>query len=90
MPSQVNLVDEMGGLNAAINTAIEAARLTSQPEITEFPNKQAPGAIFGEALQGSSTAQAIYKKGLGSTLQQTASEQIEYWNQFNDPKTPTS
>jgi len=82
---KLGLVDELGGLDAAIAHAAEAAGLAKDYAVVEFPRSQTfaeyLGALFNE-IRPAQTKQS----GLVSQVLGRVEEQAKALGQFNDPR----
>jgi protease IV len=76
------LVDEMGGLNAAIADAAKRAKL-SQYAIVEYPQPKEFLEALAESLNRRS--EPLGDTGLAGRVMREARTQLEFLNHFNDP-----
>jgi protease-4 len=83
---KLGLVDELGGLNAAIAHAAEKAGLASGFQVQEYPREKGFEELIAEALEGMRPTSSKAKGGaLDNILEQFRSE-LRVLNQFNDPR----
>ncbi|MDP2138856.1 MAG: signal peptide peptidase SppA [Candidatus Didemnitutus sp.] len=80
----LGLVDELGGLSAAINYAAEKAELGNNFRVVEYPRKKLFAEALTEAIEGKRREQAL-SGPLGLMVRETT-EQLSVLNQFNDPR----
>ncbi|MBA4136491.1 MAG: signal peptide peptidase SppA [Opitutus sp.] len=81
---KLGLVDELGGLSAAVSYAAQKANLGDKFRVVELPRKKMFAETFSEALEGKKREQAV-SGPVGLFLQQAA-QQIRTLGEFNDPK----
>jgi protease IV len=81
---KLGLVDEIGGLSAAVRFAAEQANLGERFRVVEVPRKKQFAEALNEALEGKRREQAV--GGPFGALLQQAHGQLSTLNQFNDPK----
>jgi protease-4 len=83
---KLGLVDELGGLDAAIAFAAQKAGLAPGFEVLEFPRKKDFNDLIAEALEGIKPASSRAAPGaLGQIVEQFQAE-LRVLNQFNDPR----
>jgi protease-4 len=82
---KIGLVDEIGGLDAAINFAAQKAGLAPGYTVTEFPRKKALGELIAEALEGIKPGNTRAAGAL-SRMKSHVEAQIRALDQFNDPR----
>ena len=82
---KLGLVDELGGLDAAVAHAAKTAGLGTDYKLTEFPQSQTFGEMLTAWLEDARPAQAK-QGGLVSQVMATVEEQAKTLGQFNDPK----
>ncbi len=80
----LGLVDELGGLSAAISYAAEKAQLGDNFRVIEFPRKKLFAEALTEAFEGKRREQTL-SGPLGVMVRETT-EQLSALNQFNDPR----
>lgn len=81
----LGLVDELGGLDAAITHAAEAAGLDRDYSLVEFPQPQTFAERLGAWLGNVSPAQTS-QRGLVKQVVGTLEQQAKTLEQFNDPR----
>ena len=83
---KLGLVDEVGGLEAAIRFAAEQADLKDGYTVMEFPKKKGIGELFAEAMEGIKPSSSRASAGaIAEVIAQFESE-LRTLNQFNDPR----
>ncbi len=82
---KLGLVDELGGLDAAIAHAAEAAGLAKDYAVVEFPRSQTFAEYLGALFNEIRPAQAK-QSGLVSQVLGRVEEQAKALGQFNDPR----
>ena len=82
---KLGLVDEMGGLDAAIKYAAGKAGLGEKFRVAEYPRKKQFAEMFAEAFDKTHREYSGNVGPLGSLLRQTASE-LKTLRQLNDPQ----
>ncbi|ATC66233.1 signal peptide peptidase SppA [Nibricoccus aquaticus] len=82
---KLGLVDELGGMDAAIAFAAEKAGLAPGFTVVEFPKKKGFEELIAEALEGIKPASSRASGMLGKVVEQFESE-LRVMNQFNDPR----
>ena len=82
---KLGLVDELGGLDAAVAHAAKTAGLGTDYKLTEFPQSQTFGEMLTAWLEDARPAQAK-QGGLVSQVMATVEAQAKTLGQFNDPK----
>lgn len=88
---KLGLVDEIGGLDAAILCAVEKAGLGANYRVREFPRKKELSELisqmFGEIVPDQADSRlAPGAKGTVDQMLARFREEAEVLNQFNDPK----
>lgn len=81
----LGLVDELGGLDAAVAHAAEAAGLTDDYVVTEFPRSQTFAEYFTALFNAMRPAQTR-QGGLVADVLGRVEEQAKVLGQFNDPR----
>lgn len=81
---KLGLVDELGGLSAAVKYAAQKANLGEKFRVVELPRKKQFAETLSEALEGRKREQAV-QGPIGVLLRQAAT-QWQTLTQFNDPK----
>jgi protease-4 len=81
---KLKLVDETGGLGAAVKFAATKAELGEDFRVTEYPRKKQFAEQFKESLEGRKREQA-FSGPLGGLIRAMAAE-LEALNRLNDPK----
>ncbi|MFA6961838.1 MAG: signal peptide peptidase SppA [Opitutaceae bacterium] len=82
---KLGLVDELGGLDAAIAHAVEAAGLRNDYELVEFPQSQTFAEMLAAWLENSHSPETK-QRGLVSQVINQVQEQAKTLGQFNDPR----
>jgi protease-4 len=82
---KLGLVDELGGLDAAIAYAAKAASVDNDYELTEFPLPQTFAEMVQAWLENSRPVEASHR-GLVSQVMETVKTQGKALGQFNDPR----
>ncbi|MBD2301658.1 MULTISPECIES: signal peptide peptidase SppA [Nostocales] len=89
---QIGLVDEIGGLNAAVKYAAEKANLGNNWQLKEYPKENSLNEIlFGKAVEEASTALKIQgQQQIKATNPLTAEfqklqQELEIFQSMNDP-----
>lgn len=82
---KLGLVDELGGMDAAIAYAAQKAGLAPGFKVVEFPKKKELGELIADALEGIKPASSRTSGALGKIVEQFESE-LRVLNQFNDPR----
>lgn len=80
---KLGLVDELGGLSAAIKFAADKARLGANFRVTEYPRPKQFAEAFAEALEGRRREQA-FAGPVGLVLDEATTE-LKTLSKFNDP-----
>ncbi|GAB5562033.1 MAG: signal peptide peptidase SppA [Synoicihabitans sp.] len=80
---EMGLIDEMGGLSAAVAYAAEEADLKNNFRLTEFPRKRELADVITEALEGMQTRAT--GSGIGAQIAQQLQKVSEELDQFDDP-----
>ncbi|HEU5079904.1 MAG TPA: signal peptide peptidase SppA [Opitutaceae bacterium] len=80
---KLGLVDELGGLDAAIRYAAKEGGLSDRYRIVEYPRKLELADIINEAMQGPQHP-ASARGGLVDKLTTDVKQQARYLEQFND------
>jgi protease-4 len=82
---KLGLVDEIGGMDAAIAFAAQKAGLGKGFKVVEFPKKKELGEMIADALEGIKPASSRATGAVGQIVEQFQSE-LRVLNQFNDPR----
>jgi protease IV len=82
---KLGLVDEIGGLDAAIAFAAKKADLASGYSVSEFPRKKDLGELIAEMLNMENPGDARGSGALDQVVAQFRKE-LRTLNQFNDPR----
>lgn len=82
---KLGLVDELGGLDAAIAHAVEAAGLAKDYQIVEFPRTQTFAEMLASWAENVRPPQAK-QSGLVSQVLAQVEEQAKTLREFNDPR----
>ncbi len=80
----LGLVDEIGGLDAAIKFAAQKAGLGEKYSLVEFPAKKDFHEMIAEALEGMKPSSS--RAGAISNLVETVRTELSTLEQFNDPQ----
>jgi protease-4 len=81
---KLHLIDEVGGLAAAVKYAADKAGLGSDFRVAEYPRKKQFAEAFAEAIEGK--RRELTSSGpVGSFLRQ-ATVELQSLNKFNDPR----
>lgn len=83
------LVDEIGGLDAAIARAAELAEIQGTPDLYEFPGTRPLGDVLAEIMRGGTypeTSLGRLGRGPASGLVRQAGEHVRMLDRFNDPR----
>ncbi|MCC5634843.1 signal peptide peptidase SppA [Nostoc sp. CHAB 5844] len=89
---QIGLVDEIGGLNAAVQYAAKQAELGNDWQLKEYPRESSLGeSLFGGAVEDVSTVLGIKGKQIKTTAPLTAEfrklqQELGAFQSMNDPK----
>ncbi len=81
---KLGLVDEMGGLAAAIKYAVEKAKLGENFKVTEYPRPKQFAEQFTEAFEGRRREQSF--GGPVGLLINEATDELKTLSKFNDPR----
>jgi protease IV len=81
---KLGLVDELGGLSAAIKYAAAKARLGDDFRVAEYPRKKQFADALSEALEGRRHDQS-FSGPLGTFLRE-ATAQVQSLSKYNDPR----
>lgn len=81
---KLGLVDELGGLAAAVKFAAAQAKLGESPRIAEYPQKKPFAEAFKDAIEGRRREQT-FGGPLGDLLRQATAE-VRGLVKFNDPR----
>jgi len=81
---KLGLVDELGGLSAAISYAAKEAKLSDNFRIVELPRAKPFGEMLNEALAGKRHEQA--SSSAIELLVQRTRQQLETLTRYNDPR----
>lgn len=81
---KLGLVDELGGLSAAVKYAAEKAGLGENFRVAEYPRKKQLAEVLADAFEGHRREQAIGGQ-VGVFLQDAAAE-FKSLGRFNDPR----
>jgi protease-4 len=81
---QIGLVDELGGINSAIQAVVKRANLGDDWKIVEYPKRQSWEERLLERLAGNTTFSKT--PDLFSQQLQSLQKQLEVIELFNDPK----
>lgn len=82
---KLGLVDELGGLDAAISHAVEAAGLNKDYQVVEFPQTQTFAEMIASWAENVHPPQAK-QSGLVSQVLELVGEQARTLREFNDPR----
>ncbi len=82
---KLGLVDELGGLSAAVKYAAGEAKLGDNFRVAEYPRRKQFAEAFASALEGRRDDQAAASGPVGMLMRQAAGE-IKALNHFNDPQ----
>ncbi len=81
---KLGLVDEMGGLAAAVKYAAQKAKLGDDFQVAEYPKKQQFAEAFAEAFAGRRREQS-FAGPLGAFVREAAAD-LQSLGKFNDPR----
>jgi protease-4 len=81
---KLGLVDELGGLDAAVKYAAAQVKLGDNFRVSEYPRAKQFAEAFTEALEGRHREQSF--SGPAGVLVREASEQLKVLNTLNDPQ----
>jgi protease-4 len=81
---KLGLVDELGGLDAAIHYAAAQAKLGDSFRVAEYPRGRQFAEAFAEAMEGYRREQAFV--GPAGVLVREATEELKVLNRLNDPQ----
>jgi protease-4 len=81
---KVGLVDELGGLQRAIEVAASEAKLGTNYSVVEFPEKKGLAERLAEALRGGSPP--VARTDLAAQVAQKAMREWQWLSNFNDPQ----
>lgn len=83
---KLGLVDEIGGLDAAILFAAEKAGLAPGFSVVEFPKKKGFEELLAEMLEGMTPSGARASSGVLEKVVEQVRNELAVLNQFNDPR----
>ncbi|MGC4072962.1 MAG: signal peptide peptidase SppA [Nibricoccus sp.] len=83
---KLGLVDELGGMDAAIAYAAQKAGLAPGFKVVEFPKKKDLGELIAEALGGIKPASSRASTGPVQKVIGQFESELRLMNQFNDPR----
>ena len=81
---ELGLVDELGGLDAAVKYAAAQAKLGDGFRVSEYPRGKQFAEAFTEALEGHRRDQSF--AGPAGVLVREATEELKVLNRLNDPQ----
>jgi protease-4 len=81
---KLGLVDEMGGLSAAIKYAAKKVNLGDDFRVVEYPRKKQFSEALSEAFEGRRREQSF--NGPFGLFLREASTQVQSFSKFNDPR----
>jgi protease-4 len=81
---KLGLVDELGGLSAAIKYAAQKAKLADDFRVAEYPRKKQFAEAFAEAFEGRRREKS-FAGPLGVFLRE-ATDELQTLGKFNDPR----
>lgn len=81
---KLGLVDELGGLDAALQFAAKEGRLGANYRVMEFPRKKELGEAIAEWLERDRPEMGA-GDGLGGEIAKRIRAQMKTWQSFNDP-----
>jgi protease-4 len=81
---KLGLVDEIGGLDAALKHAAERAGLGDNFRVAEYPRAKQFAEAFAEALEGRRREKSL--SGPVGLLLNEAIQELEMLSRFNDPQ----
>ncbi len=81
---KIGLVDELGGLQKAIDVAAQDAKLGDNYSVVEFPEPKSLAEQLAESLQGNE--QPLAKTGFAGRVMQIMAQQWSWLSGFNDPQ----
>ena len=82
---KLGLVDEIGGLDAAIRCAAQKAGLGENPTVSEYPRKKDLAEAIAELLQKSSPLD-LREQGLAGQVASRFARELATLRAFNDPR----
>ena len=83
---KLGLVDEVGGLDAALRYAADKAGLGNRPQIVEFPRKKELAEVIVEMLGQMPDARAKTRSGVSTQVLQQFAREWRTLESFNDPR----
>ncbi len=81
---RLGLIDEFGGLEAAIDFAAEKAKLGKDYRLQEFPGKREFGEVLKELFEDS--GEYLSKGGVTGKVARRVKTEVHALEQFNDPR----
>lgn len=81
---KLGLVDELGGLAAAVKFAADKAKLGAQVKISEYPAKKPIAEAFVDAFEGRRREQTL--SGPFGVFLREATAEVQSLEKFNDPR----
>ena len=82
----LGLVDELGGLDAALRHAAHRVGLGSKPRLEEFPRKKDFSEVLSEMLDQLPTSRLPVRHGLASRLSDRVEQELKTVESLNDPR----
>jgi protease-4 len=82
---KLGLVDELGGLSAAIKYAADKAKLGADFRVAEYPRKKQFAEALAEAFEGRRREQSAFGGPIGVFVRETTDE-LQAMSHFNDPR----
>ena len=83
---QKGLIDEFGGLGAAIDHAAELAKLPTGYAVTEYPRKRKGIDVIREILGPSANIDTVLRPSPASTILKRLERDLGSWIHLNDPR----
>jgi len=83
---KLGLVDEMGGLDAAVRYAASKAGLGTSYKLVEFPRKKEFAEALQELVEKMAPNNAHAKSGIASRIMSRFEAEVKLLNSFNDPQ----
>jgi len=82
---KIGLVDEIGGLDAAIAFAVEKAGLGPNYRLVEFPHPKELMEVIQDFIEKATPGNAK-AKGLAATIAHRLEQELQTLRSFNDPR----
>lgn len=83
---KIGLVDELGGLEAAIAHAAEKAGVAGNYRVTEFPRQKELIEAVQEWIEHAAPGFAMTRRGVGAQVLERAEQELKLLGTFSDPR----